>query len=109
MNQKLNLEQTRQLLNSSLNRIEQPALTRLREARELALARHDARASVPTFAWAGNWRFAVLHRKAGYFAAAALLAVILFGGASYWHHEHDVSEIDVAILTDELPIEVYVD
>jgi hypothetical protein len=109
MNQKLNPEQVRQLLNSSLNRIEQPALDRLREARELALARHDARASAPVLAWAGNWRFAVSHHKARYFAAAALLAAALFGGTFYWHHEHDVSEIDVAILTDELPIEVYVD
>lgn len=109
MNQKLNPEQIRQLLNSSLNRIEQPALTRLREARELALARHDAHADAPALAWAGNWRFAVPHHKTRYFAAAALLAAILFGGASYWHHDQDVSEIDVAILTDELPIEVYVD
>lgn len=109
MNQKLNPEQVRQLLNSSLNRIDQPALDKLREARELALARHGERAGAPALAWAGNWRFAVPHHKARYFAAAALLAAILFGGASYWHHEHDFSEVDVAILTDELPIEVYVD
>lgn len=109
MNQKLNPEQVRQLLNGSLNRIEQPALDKLREARELALARHDARVGAPALAWAGNWRFAVAHHKARYVAAAALLAAVLFGGASYWHQEHDISEIDVAILTDELPIEVYVD
>ncbi len=109
MNQKLNPEQIRQLLNSSLSRIEQPALDRLRDARLLALARHDARASAPVLAWAGNWHSAVSGHKSRYFAAAALLAAILFGGTSYWHHEHEASEIDVAILTDELPIEVYVD
>lgn len=104
MNQRLRPEQIKQLLNNSLTRLEQPTLARLRDAREQALARYDVRIAAPAFAWAGSSQ-----RKSRYFAAAVLLAAILFSGVTYWHHEHDVSEVDVAILTDELPIEVYVD
>jgi hypothetical protein len=109
MNQKIGPEQIRQLLNRSLAQLEQPVLTRLRDAREQALARHAAHAAAPVFAWAGNWRVAATHHKFRIVAAVALLAAILSSGAAYWHHEHEVSEVDVAILTDELPIEVYVD
>lgn len=109
MNQKLHSEQIRQLLNSSLTRLEQPTLARLRHAREQAVARYDAHSTAPAFAWAGNWYAAGSHHKSHYFAAAVLLAVILFSGVTYWHREHDVSEVDIAILTDDLPIEVYVD
>ena len=110
MNQRLRPEQIKQLLNRSLTRLEQPTLARLRDARELALARYDAHSTVPAFAWAGHhWHAADSHRKSRYLAAAVLLAALLFSGVTYWHHEHDVSEVDIAILTDELPIEVYVD
>ena len=109
MNQKLHSEQVRQLLNNSLNRLDQPALARLRHAREQALARYDSHITAPAFAWACKWRITGSHHKSHYFAAAVLLAAILFGGITYWHQEHDVSEVDIAILTDELPIEVYVD
>jgi len=40
-----------------------------------------------------------------------LLVAILMFAAGYWQHaqEQQISEIDVAILTDEMPIEVFVD
>lgn len=110
MNQKLSPEQIKQLLNRSLTRIDQPALARLRDAREQALARYDARRTTPAFALAGYWHAASSHRKSNYLAVAVLIAALLFGGITYWHHEHhDVSEVDIAILTDDLPIEMYVD
>lgn len=109
MNQRLGTEQIKQLLDRSLTRIDPPALARLRGAREQAMARYDERCSAPAFALAGHWHVASSHRKSHYLAVAVLLAAFLFGGITYWHHEHDVSEVDIAILTDDLPIEMYVD
>lgn len=109
MNQKLQPEQIRQMLDNSLEQIDPPALARLRHARELALACHDACAAPPASGWAGKWHFDSPHYKFRYFAAAAVFAAVLFSGITYWHHEHDATVVDVAILTDELPIEVYVD
>lgn len=116
MNPKLSHEQIRQLLNRSLGQIESPTLERLRDARQQALTRYDARHSTaPSIAWAGHSAHSRpgtgSHHKSYYWAAAILLAACLFSGTSYWRHanEHEISEVDVAILTDDLPIHVYVD
>jgi hypothetical protein len=116
MNQNFNHDKIRQLLNRSLGQIESPTLERLRDARTQALARYDARHSTaPALAWAGHSAHARhganSHHRPYYWAAAILLAACLFSGASYWRHasEHEISEVDVAILTDDLPIHVYVD
>ena len=113
MNQKLSPKQIKLLLNRSLTRIEQPTLERLGNAREQALARHNIRSIAPAFAWAGpstnSGHATDSHHKSLYLAAAVLLAALVFGGITYWHNEHDVSEVDIAILTDDLPIEMYVD
>jgi hypothetical protein len=44
-------------------------------------------------------------------AAVVLLLVIVAGATSYWDHsrEYEMSHLDLAILTDDLPIEVFVD
>jgi len=115
MNNKLNTESIKQLLNRSSTQLDQPTLARLQDARAQALARFDARSTAPAFAWAGaltrSGHTAGSHRKQYYWAAAVLLAAFLFSGASYLQHlsDHDNSEEDIAILTDDLPLDVYVD
>jgi len=116
MNQKFDPEQIKQLLNRTLSRIEQPTLERLRDARAQALARYDARSTTPAFAWSGHSSRAGhsshSHHKSYYWAGAILLIACLFSGAAYWQHttaEHDTSAVDIAILTDDLPMHVYVD
>lgn len=114
MNKKSNLnhEKIKHLLNCSVTRLEQPVLARLRNARELALVRYEARSASPTFAWAGNFTDAGgTPQKTRFLAAAALLAAVLFGAASYWNQVagNDTSDVDIAILTDDLPMHVYID
>ncbi len=111
MDQKFYPEHVKQLLNRSLGRLDQPTLARLRDVRIQALARYDARSAAPIFAWAGNWHVAGSHHKSYYGAIVVLLIALLFSGTAYWHQatDHDVSDVDIAILTDDLPIEMYVD
>ncbi len=113
MNNKLNTESIRQLLNRSSSQLGQPTLARLRDVRMQALARYDARSTAPAFAWAGalNGYGHGSHRSHYYWAAAVLFVALLFSGATYWQHvtEHDNSDVDIAILTGDLPIDVYVE
>ena len=115
MNQKFHPEKIKQLLNRSLARLDQPTLVRLHDAHEKALVRYDAHSTAPTFAlaslWAGHRHTVDSHHKSHYWAAIVLLVALIFSCTAYWHHmtDHDVSDVDIAILTDDLPIEVYVD
>jgi len=116
MNNNLNTESIRQLLNHSSAQLGQPTLARLCDARTQALARYDARSTTPVFAWAGSTSTSSghttgSHRSQYYWAAAVLFVALLFSGATYWQHviEHDNSDVDIAILTDDLPIDVYVE
>jgi hypothetical protein len=117
MNEKLNTESVRQLLNSSSVQLGQPTLARLRDARAQALERYDARSTAPAFVWAGanstSSGHSGLYRSRYYYycAAAVLLAALLLSFATYWQHanEHDTSDVDIAILTDDLPIDAYVE
>jgi hypothetical protein len=40
----------------------------------------------------------------------ALLIALMVGGALYWQQQaYDHDDVDIAILTDDLPIDVYLD
>jgi len=51
------------------------------------------------------------HSTHQWVAVAILLVAMLFGGITYVHHtqEHDLAHLDAEILTDDLPLEVFVD
>lgn len=110
---KLNHEKIKHLLNRSVIRLERPVLMRLRNARGLALVRYEARSASPTYAWAGNFtsNTADTPQKTHFLAATVLLAAVLFGAATYWNQvtDNDTSDVDIAILTDDLPMHVYID
>jgi hypothetical protein len=114
MSHEINTEAVRQALNRSAAGLDQPTLAKLRNSREQALAHFDARNKAPVLAWiselAGIGHSTGSHRHY-HWAFSLLLAVALFGGAMYWQHatEHDNSDVDIAILTDDMPIDVYVD
>ena len=113
--QQLNTESIRQLLNRSSAKLGLRTLTRLSDARTQALARYDARSTVREFSLAGvltgSGHSTGSHRSQYYWALAVLLAAFLYSGSTYLQHviEHDNSDVDIAILTDDLPIDAYVD
>lgn len=113
MNTPLNPEEIRQLLNRSAERIEPSVLSKLTEARSRALAAQKVAAIAPTLAgekFVAYFRPQEDHRLL-YLGMALILILTLFSSTSYWEQISgpDDDELDIAILTDELPIEVYVD
>jgi hypothetical protein len=99
-----------QLLTQSTRQLDEATLSALVNARQNALKRQSVRA--PVFALAtGRWTDRLMPHSAQPWIAAGLLAAILIAGTSFWQHvqERQIDELDVAILTDDLPIEVFVD
>ena len=115
MNEKWNPERIKQLLNRSLAQLDQPTLARLHAARLQAMNRHEARsATLPLFAWTGEhiiWHASAHRHRIYYWMGAILLAASLFSGIAYWQQtmDNDTGDVDIAILTDDLPIQYYVD
>lgn len=103
MTENLNTDAIRQLLNRSLAQIEQPALASLKNAREQALLRHAPNGANSL------WKSSKKRHAAVAWAVTLLLIVSLFGGVTYyWQQTNDNSDIDLAILTDDMPVDVYV-
>lgn len=112
----LNHHSIKQLLDRSTSQIEPSTLHKLQAARMHALEHHQERHRAPVLAWPGQHGS---HRGSAHhlprrlnWALAVLLLACLFSGIAYWQHsdsDHDTSEEDIAILTDDLPLHVYVD
>lgn len=99
-----------QLLTQSTRQLNQATLSALTDARRNALKRQSAHS--PVFALTtGRWTHSLIPHSAQQWLATGLLAAMLLVVAGYWNHaqEQQISELDVAILTDDLPIEVFID
>jgi hypothetical protein len=114
MNEQELARQIVQRLNGGLDNIKQGTLYQLQSARQAALDRYR-KAPQPVFglAVAGNVASRLSHSRrfnARYIAAAALLVLSLIG-ISYWQFvmSNDIAEIDVSLLTSDLPINAYLD
>lgn len=111
----LSHEDIKQLLNHSAAQIDQPTLARLRHAREQAMAQHAAYCEEPVFARAGHTLRHTFgaHQgsKSRLWVTTLLVAIILFSATAYWNHlaKSDTADVDIGILTGELPIHFYVD
>lgn len=99
------------LLNLSANQLDRDIANSLYVARQQALQRQ--RASTPI--WTnqngllhGHLR---LSPRALNWVIAAVVVSLLAINLSYWNRmvERDHSDIDIAILTDDLPVDMYVD
>ncbi len=118
MGNKLILRDIGKILSRSITRLDNDTLDKLRDARRNALQHQLTAKHSPVTVWLSH--LGLIHHdthpsgrfhKSHNLALALLLAMTLSGGVYYWHssHEHDHSEIDMAILTDDLPVEMYVD
>ena len=110
MTDKLNPKRIAQLLTQSTRQLDSDTLSALSKARQKALERQSVRVPVFTLA-TGRLTHIHLPFSAYQWMSAGLLAVVLIIGMNYWHHtqEQQIADLDLAILTDELPIEVFVD
>jgi len=104
------------LLTQGTRQLDVATMSALVDARQKALKRHSERAPVftlaPTSAYMpARWTDRLIPHAAQLWIAAGLLVAVLIAGTSYWQHvqEQQIDETDLAILTDELPIEVFVD
>jgi hypothetical protein len=89
---------------------------RLAAARKVALSRYREKPeTVVGLAWAGQSmaRFAEHHLHNTRLLAAAAAIAILLAGFTYWQAtgpaSNDLAEIDMGLLTDELPLNAYLD
>lgn len=115
MKYNINTNTIKALLNISASRIKPATLEKLRMARTRALAHQRTSSTVPVLSWIGHHgsRHDSSHMSRPMtWAVAALFVVCLASGAVYWNNyttEHEISELDIAILTGDMPIHVYVD
>ena len=114
MSNELNPEKIAQLLTKSVQQLDNSTLSALNKARHKALERQSTRVPVFAFSTSGHasarWTDRLIPHSAAPWLAAVLLAAILLACASYWQNvqEQQIDDTDVAILTSDLPIEVFV-
>jgi hypothetical protein len=115
MDEKWNPEPIKRLLNRSIAQLDRSTRIRLHAARTQALERHAARsAALPSWAWANVHivgHASGHHHRIYYLIGTLLLAVCIFSGVAYWQQatDNDTADLDIAILTDDLPIQYFLD
>ena len=90
-------------------------MDKLQSARRFALKYQQETKQAPVVAWLTQHGLVGHHSTMGHktlnWGMATLLLLVLLGGTYYWQHanDHDPADIDIAILTDDLPVDMYVD
>lgn len=108
--QPVNPERIAVLLTRAAGQLDGDTVAALRRARNIALERQAQRK--PAFALStGHGAHWPVPHSTHQWAATMLFMAALAAGMSYCHHadEYETSHLDVAILTDDLPMEVFVD
>lgn len=102
--------QVRQHLNRGTHRLEQSTLDRLAAARANALAHQKVASHESVLAGIGHYFDFNPARPRRLLATFAILVGLLF--AAYWHaqvHIAELEEVDSELLSDDLPINAYLD
>jgi len=109
-------ESIAKLLNQSAETLDSDTTEKLRQARNIALSRKPAHNAVLASSSGNAAHMLIPHTPQQWFATVILLAALLVSLASYWHHAaepdatyQDMSHLDLAILTDDLPMEIFLD
>lgn len=98
-------------LNHAAGQLDADTVAALHRARNIALAKQVRHKPVLELAGMHGLYRLMPHSPHQWLAAIILLGAILVSAASYWHHEreHEASHLDIAILTDDMPMEIFID
>lgn len=98
------------LLEQATSQLDAKTVASLLKARNIALARQLSTNPRLTLITSHTRNHLSSHSLPRWGATTMLLAALFFGGVSYWQyrHEEDIAHLDIAILTDDLPLEVFV-
>lgn len=105
---KINHQQVADLLTQSSRQLDERITTSLRDARTLALQKQRVAEPVFSLSAIGHRAHHLVPHTTHQRVALAILLAAVIGVASYWQNAQTPQD-DIDILTDELPIEVFVD
>jgi len=111
MNIKLSKNEIGSLLNRAAHQLDRPILNDLRAARQHAL--QNQRVAAPIWVSQNGMLHGQLQlsQRALNWIIVAVVASLLVINLTYWNrtYDRDHSDIDIAILTDDLPVDMFVD
>lgn len=102
----INHQKIARLLTQSSEQLDDSILSALKQARETALEKQRVREPALSLSTIGHHAY-MPHTPSQWVAMAILLAAIVVGALGYWQNSQMPEDID--ILTDDLPIEAFVD
>ena len=110
-------ESIAKLLTDAAAQLDPGTMTALHHARNAALAKQSLRKPVLALSGEhGATHRLIPHSAQQWAVVTTLLVAVLVSVAGYWHHgrehdtnHHDMSHLDIAILTDDMPMDVFVD
>lgn len=111
MTTKLDPQKISRLLNLSTQDLSESTLSTLQQARAKAMQRQATSAQLLQLA-GHRWTHLLAPHTAQRWIIVIMLALVLaVGGNMWWQQQHhqQMIELDVEILIDELPLEVFID
>ncbi|MDH2918780.1 MAG: DUF3619 family protein [Sideroxydans sp.] len=107
---KINTTPIAQLLNRSAQQLDENTLSALRAARQTALTKQRVSIASAALSSGHQLHFHVSSRAQKWIITLLVAATLISAWGVLQHqHEQQINELDIAILSDEMPIEVFLD